>query len=114
MISPVITARPLGEDITYFPPETQHLTVSVICEKGGGSSDDPYQVYIRIKKHREHTVERCHPYFTARGCACAAVFPARLHVWHEPWGDTAGCGQQMPAPPGRRRISRLPMVDGAK
>ncbi len=32
MISPVITARPLGEDITYFPPETQHLTVSVICE----------------------------------------------------------------------------------
>lgn len=49
MISPVITARPLGEDITYFPPETQHLTVSVICEKGGGSSDDPYQVYIRIK-----------------------------------------------------------------
>lgn len=33
MISPVITARPLGEDITYFPPETQHLTVSVIKQR---------------------------------------------------------------------------------
>ncbi|NMA35170.1 MAG: hypothetical protein GX940_11610 [Clostridiaceae bacterium] len=50
MISPVvITARPIGEDITYLPPETQNLTVSVICEKGDGSSNDPYQVSIQIK-----------------------------------------------------------------
>lgn len=49
MISPVITVRPFGKDITYLPPETQLLSASVICEQGNGSPGDPYQLCIQVK-----------------------------------------------------------------
>jgi hypothetical protein len=49
MISPIITARPLGEDTAYLPLESQPLSASVICEQGDGSADNPYQVCIQLK-----------------------------------------------------------------